>query len=147
MSRHDRPCDLLDAQLRAEHRYRLPAGHRAVVLGDQLRRGTANAGRPLELRVIGEQINADLQRADRLVVAGDGPAGATTVRIEQSFPDRLTGRTYDIEVDPASQQLRLSMRNPDIEVTLPVDTRTALSPSTVDGGPSRSGRPAAAPWR
>ncbi|WP_284007866.1 DUF7266 family protein [Haloarcula pelagica] len=87
-----------------------------------------------ELRVIGEQINADLQRADRLVVAGDGPAGATTVRIEQSFPDRLTGRTYDIEVDPASQQLRLSMRNPDIEVTLPVDTRTALSPSTVDGG-------------
>ncbi|MFC7075798.1 DUF7266 family protein [Haloarcula halophila] len=84
-----------------------------------------------ELRVIGEQINADLQRADRLVVAGDG---STTVRIEQTFPERLTGRTYDIELDPASQQLVLSMNNPDIVVTLPVDLRTSLSSSTVDGG-------------
>ncbi|WP_324756868.1 DUF7266 family protein [Haloarcula sp. GH36] len=84
-----------------------------------------------ELRVIGEQINADLQRADRLVVAGDG---STTVRIEQTFPERLTGRTYNIELDSASEQLILSMNNPDIEVSLPVDLRTSLSSSTVDGG-------------
>lgn len=84
-----------------------------------------------ELRVVGEQINADLQRADRLLVAGEG---TTTVRIEQTFPERITGRTYDIELEPSSQQLLLSMTNPDIEVTLPVDTRTSLSSSTVDGG-------------
>ncbi|WP_372479086.1 hypothetical protein ACAH01_10100 [Halomicrobium sp. HM KBTZ05] len=87
-----------------------------------------------ELQVIGQQVSADIARADRLVRASDDPADAT-VRIEQQFPARITGTTYRLElVATPSPTIRLRSSSPEVRVTVGVQNRTALSNSSADGG-------------
>jgi hypothetical protein len=87
-----------------------------------------------ELRVIGQQVAADIARADRLVAASDDPASAT-VNVTQQFPDRLTGTTYRITlVEQANPELVLRSTSPEVTVTVDVQNRTTVDESSVDGG-------------
>lgn len=84
-----------------------------------------------ELSVIGEQIASDVNRADRLLTAGNV---ATTVTVNQSFPTRLTGTGYDIELNQANGELVLSSVDPEVEVSVTVETESTLVDSNADGG-------------
>ncbi|WP_135304513.1 DUF7266 family protein [Haloarcula amylovorans] len=84
-----------------------------------------------ELTVIGQQVVSDLHRTDRLVVAG---RGSVTASVEQTFPERVAGSTYRLELDPGGPAVILRSTNPVIEVTVDVQTETPLAASTSDGG-------------
>lgn len=87
-----------------------------------------------ELRVIGQQVSADITRADRLVTASDDPSTAT-VSVDQQFPDRITGTTYRLTlVEREKPELVLSSTSPEVQVTVAVQNRTSVSESSVDGG-------------
>jgi hypothetical protein len=86
-----------------------------------------------ELTVIGQQIGADLARADRLVVAADS-SGSLTVQLNKTYPDRVTGSTYQMTLDQSNEQVVLASSNPEISVTVGVVTETSLQSSTADGG-------------
>lgn len=95
-----------------------------------------------ELTVVGEQVAADLARADRLVVAGkegNGDAGDDTisVRLDQTFPERVSGSTYQISLAPATDEVVLTATDPAVTVTVSVTTETGVADSTVDGGTVR----------
>lgn len=84
-----------------------------------------------ELEVIGQQIASDINRADRLQTAGNGD---TTVVINQSFPSRITGTGYDIALRPDDDELVLTAVDPEVEVSVHVQTQTPLAESNADGG-------------
>ena len=87
-----------------------------------------------ELRVIGQQVAADIARADRLVTASDDPSTAT-VDIAQQFPSRITGTTYRLTlVEQPEPELVLRSTSPEVVVTVGVQNRTTVSESSVDGG-------------
>lgn len=86
-----------------------------------------------ELAVVGEQVAADIQRVDRLVVAGDG---VTVASVTQEFPERVAGSTYILSLDPgAAEPVELSTATPNVTVTVPVRTDTGLGTGTAGGGP------------
>jgi len=88
-----------------------------------------------ELRVIGEQIASDVERVDRLVVAGDGVA---TAEVSQEFPARVSGSTYDVVLDPGDDTpVALTASNPDVTIDVALTTQTALGDSSAVGGPVR----------
>ena len=87
-----------------------------------------------ELTVIGQQLAADVERADRLVRAAE-TSGAVTVRLNQTFTDTVTGTTYRISLDPSGPSVVVDSLKPDITVTTPVRTETPLRDTTVGGGP------------
>lgn len=85
-----------------------------------------------ELSVIGQHVASNVERADRLVQAGDT---TTSVELNQSFPDRVTGSTYSVElVEDSGGYLRLTATRPDVSVTVEVDNSTALGSSEANGG-------------
>lgn len=87
-----------------------------------------------ELRVLGQQVAADVAAADRLVGASDG---GTVVTIERDLPQRVTGSSYSIEVDPVGgppTTIVLSSSHPDVTVDVTVWAETTVSASTVTGG-------------
>jgi hypothetical protein len=84
-----------------------------------------------ELRVVGQQLAADIEAADRLV-------GSTTdgeVRIERSLPATVARSGYTVEVvadgDP---WLVLSSHSAPVEVRVELTNQTALAPTTINGG-------------
>jgi len=84
-----------------------------------------------ELRVVGQQLAADIEAADRL-------AASTTsgdVRIERSLPSTVARSTYTIEVvadeDP---WLVLSSHAAPVQVRIELTNQTALVPTTINGG-------------
>lgn len=84
-----------------------------------------------ELGVIGQQVASDINRADRLLQAGNDE---TTVVINQSFPKRITGTGYDIQLDPGDGELVLSSVDPEVEVQIRVETESTLVSSHADSG-------------
>lgn len=87
-----------------------------------------------ELRVLGQQIAADVAAADRLAGASDG---GTVVTIERDLPQRVTGSSYSIEVDPGAgppTTIVLSSSHPDVTVDVTVWVETTVGASTVPGG-------------
>lgn len=87
-----------------------------------------------ELRVLGQQVAADVAAADRLVGASES---GTVVTIERDLPQRVTGSPYSIEVDTGGTQpttIVLSSIDPDVTVEVTVWVETDVSASTVPGG-------------
>jgi len=91
-----------------------------------------------ELQVVGQQIAADLDVADRLARA-DGTD--TTVEIHSQHPERVTGATYRVEVvDDADDRcefdrcLKLSTDDPEVVVTVRIGTVTTVELGSVSGG-------------
>lgn len=85
-----------------------------------------------ELEVIGQHTAANIEMADRLVVAGDN---TSTVTLNQTFSQRVTGLTYQIElVEEEDPYLRLNATGQDISVLVNVDNTTAVGESYADGG-------------
>lgn len=89
-----------------------------------------------ELRVVGQQVAADLERADRLVQAAEG---STTVELERTFPNDVSGSQYRIriETDASSgpDRIALSSADPEIRVEITFRVATDLDDTTVaDGG-------------
>lgn len=87
-----------------------------------------------ELRVIGQHVASNVEKADRLVVAGDD---VDTVAVNQSFPRAVTGAQYNIHLVPASSgsdHLFLNSSSQDIAVRVNVTTETDLRETTANGG-------------
>lgn len=88
-----------------------------------------------ELRVLGQQLAADLAAADRLAAAADP---GDTVRVDRDLPATVTGSTYAIEVvggtDPA---LVLDAERFDVTVRVSLAVETELESSSVTGGTVR----------
>lgn len=87
-----------------------------------------------ELTVIGQQVSADLARADRLVGAADSSGASLTVAVNKTYPDRVTGSAYQVELDPSNDRLVLSSDSPEITISIDIVHRTDLGASTADGG-------------
>lgn len=87
-----------------------------------------------ELTVIGQQLAADVERTDRLARAGDEES-SVTVRLNQSFSDRVTGTSYRISLDRSEQAVVLSSVDPNITVSVGVETQIPVADSTAGGGP------------
>jgi hypothetical protein len=85
-----------------------------------------------ELTVIGQQLAADVERTDRLVRASEG---STTVRLNQSFSDRVTGTAYRISLDDTDDEVVVSSVDPNVTVSVRVQTETPMRESTAGGGP------------
>ncbi|WP_225334692.1 DUF7266 family protein [Halomicrobium urmianum] len=88
-----------------------------------------------ELAVIGEQVAADLDRANRLAAAGDG---TTAVWINQSFPERVAGARYWVRLEPetGSEPPRVVVEATDPAVTAAVRLKqtVTVAESRTDGG-------------
>jgi len=88
-----------------------------------------------ELTVVGQQLAADIERADRLVRAGDpGPSNAVTVRVNQTFSNSVTGANYRVTLEPSEQELVLNTTRPEVGIRIGLTTETDLGESTVGGG-------------
>lgn len=88
-----------------------------------------------ELTVIGQQLAADVERADRLVRAGE--ASSVTLRINQSFSDSVTGTTYRINLENSPDRVVVESTDPEISIAVEIQSGTDLAESTASGGPVR----------
>lgn len=86
-----------------------------------------------ELTVIGQQLVSDLAQVDRLAVAGSNP---TTIRLNQSFPARVTGSSYRITLRPNGGNPEVELKSVDPEITVRVGfvNETSITQSTTNGG-------------
>ncbi|MFB6074433.1 MAG: hypothetical protein ABEJ89_05430 [Haloarculaceae archaeon] len=84
-----------------------------------------------ELRVVGQQVAADLQRADRLATAGRGP---TVVAIERDHPDAVAGTTYDVALESGPARLVLTATDPEVTVSVPLSVDRSVQAGAADGG-------------
>lgn len=85
-----------------------------------------------ELRVIGQQLAADLVAADELAATAEP---GDTVRIERQLPREVAGRTYTIDVNPGGDQttLRLSATGSDVTVEVALTLETPIAESSLNG--------------
>ncbi|QCJ47858.1 hypothetical protein [Haloprofundus sp. MHR1] len=88
-----------------------------------------------ELRVIGQQLAADLEMADALVQSA--PSG--TVRLDRQLPPRVVGTNYAIDMvdtddDGSANSIQLSTSNPDLMVTVSFTTHTTIADASFSGG-------------
>lgn len=84
-----------------------------------------------ELEVIGQQVAADIHRADRLATAG---RGSPTVRLNQTIPERITGSAYQITLDAGDAELELQSTDPQVFVRVQLQTAAGLRDSAASGG-------------
>jgi hypothetical protein len=92
-----------------------------------------------ELEVVGEQLAAGIDDADRLARAASDPG---TVRVGVDLPRRVAGETYRIEIveiddppdQPARSDLRLRSAGSDVSVTLTLSTLVPLQNGSTSGG-------------
>jgi hypothetical protein len=85
-----------------------------------------------QLEVVGQQLAADLEAADRLAVAA-GSAG--TVRVDRWVPESIAGSQYRIElVETADPHLELRTVQPNTTALVEFTNTTAVSASDVGGG-------------
>ena len=87
-----------------------------------------------ELEVIGQQVASDIQRADRLVTAGDGNQ---RVELTQTLPEEISGSRYRMSLETSPAQLVLTSDDPERTVSVRLQTTTPLAASKVDGGTVR----------
>lgn len=84
-----------------------------------------------ELRVIGQQLAADIEAADRLAAA----ATSGEVRIERSLPSTVARSGYTINVTAdENPELLLSSKDAPVEVRVDLTNETAVAPTKFNGG-------------
>lgn len=84
-----------------------------------------------ELDVLGQQLAADIESADRLATAGEN--NSTEVAIETTLPPRVAGRDYRITVGGSELELRTT--DPEVSVTVPFTTTNEVEEGrTIQGG-------------
>lgn len=98
---------------------------------DDQRRNTAES----ELRVIGQQISADIAAADRL----NRTAGADVIRVGRDLPQDVVGSPYTIRVvesgGPTYPHLELSTNRPEVTVVVGIASKSDVQTGVVaDGG-------------
>ena len=86
-----------------------------------------------ELEVIGEHIAGNIDQVDRYASASDD---LSTARVEQTFPDDVTGSTYDVKLVPGGGDptLFLNSTRPAVSVSVDVTTTASVSSDTAAGG-------------
>jgi len=86
-----------------------------------------------ELGVVGEQLAGELVAADRLVQAGDT---TNTLSVDASTPATVAGADYVVEIGDtgSSQWLNLTSSDPDVAVTVRLETETDVETGRVQGG-------------
>jgi hypothetical protein len=91
-----------------------------------------------EMRVVGQQVAADIQRADRLVQAGQA-TGSPTVELTQQYPQRVTGSSYEIHLVPngGNSHVALNSTLQSVTVRVNVTNETSLVESRSNGGTVR----------
>lgn len=101
-----------------------------IATGDTVRDRNREVTRE-ELTVVGEQIAADIQAADRLA-----KTGADQVVVRTTLPATVASGRYQVEVDaaPGGSELVLTARDVDVTVTVPFANTTAVRDTTVNGG-------------
>ena len=87
-----------------------------------------------ELRVLGQQVSADIAAADRLTRS----EGATEVSISRPLPERVVGSQYSLAVrydaGPTDPYLELTTVRPNVTVEVDVTTETDVRKTTTGGG-------------
>ena len=86
-----------------------------------------------ELTVVGQQLAADIERADRLVSAGDTDS-SMTVSVNKTLSRRVTGANYHVTLEPGERDLKLNTTRPDVTIRIGLANETALGASSADGG-------------
>lgn len=87
-----------------------------------------------ELRVVGEQVAADLAAVDQLAQA----SGTDRVVVQRSLPTRISGSSYTIEVvNGGDPHLVLMSTDPQQTVEIDLVLETGLAGATVSGGEVR----------
>jgi len=85
-----------------------------------------------ELRVVGQQLAADIEVADPLAVAATTNA---SVRLERRLPETVARSVYNIEVvDDADPYLVLASSGSGVSVRVDLANETALVPTKINGG-------------
>lgn len=83
-----------------------------------------------ELRVVGEQVAADLMAADRLA-----QSGAQTVAVGGNGPDSVAGRPYTVALNATTQEVVVETSlDPTVTARIPFRNRTPVRSSTAQGG-------------
>lgn len=85
-----------------------------------------------EMNVIGQQLSANIEQADRLANASD--SSDPVVQVNETFPDNVGRSEYDVRLDADDEQLVLTSTNPEETVRVNVSTNADLEESRVDGG-------------
>lgn len=98
---------------------------------DDQRRNTAQS----ELRVVGQQISADISAADRLARTD----GADDTRVTRRIPSEVVGSAYTVEVvddgGPTSPYLALRTTRPEVTVEVGIASKNPVAVgSSADGG-------------
>jgi len=88
-----------------------------------------------ELRVIGQQVSADIAAADRL----NRTEGASDVVVQRKLPEGVVGSEYVVRLvnntnGPTQPYLRLTTAQPDVTAEVGVTTQTAVINSSAGGG-------------
>lgn len=90
-----------------------------------------------ELRVLGNQLSADLRAADTLVRTNN-VGSPPTLELRRDFPDTAVGVTYTISVNPGGCTcLILAIDNPDVTVEVEFTTMTPVDQRKISGGDVR----------
>lgn len=86
-----------------------------------------------ELGVVGEQLAGEVGAADRLVQAGNE---TSRFSVNSSLPRTVAGSGYNVEVGngASNEWLNLSTTDPDVSVTIWLETETDLKADSVQGG-------------
>lgn len=88
-----------------------------------------------ELGVVGEQLAGEVAAADRLVQAGESTG---QLSLNTSLPQTVAGASYVVEVantgGGASQWINLSTQDPEVSVSVRLETETDLAPARIQGG-------------
>lgn len=87
-----------------------------------------------ELAVLAENVAGDVEAADRLSRA----PGSDAVAVRSDLPPDVANRPYYVSVNATgSDELVLSTSNPDVSVSVSLETVRPLAPADVSGGPIR----------
>ncbi len=85
-----------------------------------------------ELRVIGQQVAADISTADRL---SQSTEGNSTVRLERTMPDTVAGGTYNVRVVASKDaHLILTTENPSVRVRVDLLNESDVQGTAINGG-------------
>jgi hypothetical protein len=91
-----------------------------------------NRAQESELRVVGQQVAADIEAADRLAVAASTNAD---VRLERTLPGTVARSGYTIQVvEDEDPYLVLASDGSDVSVRVELANQTALVGTTIAGG-------------
>lgn len=102
-----------------------------IIAGGDYVTDQRNRAQQQELRVVGQQVAADIEAADRLAVSSTNG----DVRVERTLPSTVARSSYTIEVtDEDDPSLVLASQSSSVSVRIDLTNQTALAPTTITGG-------------